>query len=135
MNFANLQQKTTQIKCALHETTLICTDLKHVWRVGLHSQSNSLALTHAVFEEPEDPFHRNFFSEIISSISGIKFSNSGRYLISRDFVSVKVWDINMNSRPVECYNVHEFLRSKLCSLYENEYIFDKFECCFDGSDR
>lgn len=21
------------------------------------------------------------------------------------------------------------------SLYENEYIFDKFECCFDGTDR
>ena len=88
-----------------------------------------------IFEEPEDPFIRSFFSEIISSISGIRFSNNGRYLISRDFVSVKVWDINMNSRPVECYHVHEFLRSKLCSLYENEYIFDKFECCFDGSDR
>jgi len=91
--------------------------------------------TKTVFEEPEDPFIRSFFSEIISSISGIKFSNNGRYLISRDFVSVKVWDINMNSRPVECYHVHEFLRSKLCSLYESEYIFDKFECCFDGSDR
>lgn len=88
-----------------------------------------------IFEEPEDPFIRSFFSEIISSISGIRFSNNGRYLISRDFVSVKVWDINMNSRPVECYHVHEFLRSKLCSLYENENIFDKFECCFDGSDR
>lgn len=95
----------------------------------------SKIVKHAVFEEPEDPFIRNFFSEIITSISGIKFSNSGRYVISRDFVSVKVWDINMNSRPVECYYVHEYLRSKLCGLYENEYIFDKFECCFDGTDR
>lgn len=99
-------------------------------------RASALCDQHAkIFEEPEDPFIRSFFSEIISSISGIKFSNNGRYLISRDFVSVKVWDINMNSRPVECYHVHEFLRSKLCSLYENEYIFDKFECCFDGSDR
>lgn len=99
-------------------------------------RASALCDQHAkIFEEPEDPFIRSFFSEIISSISGIRFSNNGRYLISRDFVSVKVWDINMNSRPVECYHVHEFLRSKLCSLYENEYIFDKFECCFDGSDR
>lgn len=99
-------------------------------------RASALCDQHAkIFEEPEDPFIRSFFSEIISSISGIKFSNNGRYLISRDFVSVKVWDINMNSRPVECYHVHEFLRSKLCSLYESEYIFDKFECCFDGTDR
>lgn len=88
-----------------------------------------------MFEEPEDPTSRSFFSEIISSISGIKFSNSGRHLITRDYLSVKVWDLNMNSKPVETYQVHEYLRSKLCSLYENDYIFDKFECCFSGDDR
>ena len=36
-----------------------------------------------MFEEPEDPTNRSFFSEIISSISDVKFSNSGRYMISR----------------------------------------------------
>lgn len=30
--------------------------------------------------------------------------------------------------------VHEYLRSKLCSLYENDCIFDKFECCWSGND-
>jgi serine/threonine-protein phosphatase 2A regulatory subunit B len=87
-----------------------------------------------IFEEPEDPTNRSFFSEIISSISGIKFSNNGRYMISRDYLSVKVWDLNMDSRPIESYLVHEYLRSKLCSLYENDYIFDKFECSFNGTD-
>uniref|UniRef100_A0A8B9K5I1 Uncharacterized protein n=1 Tax=Astyanax mexicanus TaxID=7994 RepID=A0A8B9K5I1_ASTMX len=29
------------------------------------------------FEEPEDPSSRSFFSEIISSISDVKFSHSG----------------------------------------------------------
>ena len=38
-----------------------------------------------MFEEPEDPTNRSFFSEIISSISDVKFSNSGRYMISRYF--------------------------------------------------
>lgn len=88
-----------------------------------------------MFEEPEDPNSRSFFSEIISSISGIRFSNNGRYLISRDYLTVKVWDLNMESRPVETYHVHEYLRSKLCSLYENDFIFDKFECCFNGNDQ
>ena len=82
-----------------------------------------------MFEEPEDPTNRSFFSEIISSISDVKFSNSGRYMISRDYLSVKVWDLHMETKPIETYTVHEYLRSKLCSLYENDCIFDKFECC------
>lgn len=87
-----------------------------------------------LYEEPEDPINRSFFSEIISSISDVKFSNNGRYMISRDYLSVKVWDLHMDTKPVECYHVHEYLRSKLCSLYENDCIFDKFECCWNGVD-
>lgn len=49
-------------------------------------------------------------------------------------MSIKVWDINMESKPVETYQVHEYLRSKLCSLFESDYIFDKFECSINGSD-
>jgi len=29
-------------------------------------------------------------------------------------------------------DVHEQLRSKLCDLYENDAIFDKFQCSFSG---
>lgn len=56
-------------------------------------------------------------------------------MISRDYLSVKVWDIKMDSTPVETFPVHEYLRSKLCSLYENDCIFDKFECVWNGTDR
>uniref|UniRef100_A0A8C0PJ70 Serine/threonine-protein phosphatase 2A 55 kDa regulatory subunit B n=1 Tax=Canis lupus familiaris TaxID=9615 RepID=A0A8C0PJ70_CANLF len=99
-------------------------------------RSSALCDRHAkFFEEPEDPSSRSFFSEIISSISDVKFSHSGRYMMTRDYLSVKVWDLNMESRPVETHQVHEYLRSKLCSLYENDCIFDKFECCWSGSDR
>ena len=60
----------------------------------------------SVFEEPEDPTNRSFFSEIISSISDVKFSNSGRYMISRDYLSVKVWDLHMETKPIETYTVN-----------------------------
>lgn len=62
----------------------------------------------AVFEEPEDPTNRSFFSEIISSISDVKLSNSGRYMISRDYLSVKVWDLHMETKPIESYPVCNF---------------------------
>jgi len=99
-------------------------------------RQNALCDNHAkMFEEPEDPTNRSFFSEIISSISDVKFSHNGRYLLTRDYLSVKVWDLHMDTRPIETYQVHEYLRSKLCSLYENDCIFDKFECAWSGDDR
>ncbi|KAL3639745.1 Serine/threonine protein phosphatase 2A 55 kDa regulatory subunit B beta isoform [Castilleja foliolosa] len=85
-----------------------------------------------LFEEQEAPGSRSFFTEIIASISDIKFARDGRYLLSRDYMTLKLWDINMDSGPVSTFQVHEYLRPKLCDLYENDSIFDKFECCLSG---
>jgi WD40 repeat protein len=85
-----------------------------------------------VFEEEEDPSNKSFFSEIIASISDVKFSPDGRYILARDYLTMKVWDVNMESRPVKVINIHDHLRSKLCDLYENDCIFDKFETAWSG---
>jgi hypothetical protein len=42
------------------------------------------------FEEHEAPGARSFFTEIIASISDVKFSRDGRYLLSRDYMTLKV---------------------------------------------
>jgi len=83
-----------------------------------------------VFEAEEDPGSKSFFSEIISSVSDIKFSRDGRFILSRDYLTLKLWDLNMESRPIKTIRIHDYLRSKLCDLYENDCIFDKFECNF-----
>ena len=88
-----------------------------------------------VFEEEEDPGSKSFFSEIISSISDVKFSQDGRYIISRDYLTLKIWDLAMENKPVKTINIHDHLRQKLCDLYENDCIFDKFECTFSGDGR
>ena len=88
-----------------------------------------------VFEEEEDPSTRSFFSEIISSISDVKFSHDGRYILSRDYLSLKIWDVNMESKPLKVIPIHDHLRGKLCDLYENDCIFDKFECMFSGDGK
>lgn len=96
-------------------------------------RASALCDQHAkVFEEEEDPANKSFFSEIISSISDIKFSRDGRYILSRDYLTLKLWDINMDSKPVKSIPIHDYLRSKLCDLYENDCIFDKFECTLSG---
>ena len=91
-------------------------------------RESALCDRHAkLFEEEEDQANRSFFSEIISSISDVRFSHDGRYMLSRDYLSLKVWDVNMESRPLATIPIHDYLRPKLCDLYENDCIFDKFE--------
>jgi serine/threonine-protein phosphatase 2A regulatory subunit B len=45
-------------------------------------------------------------------------------------MTLKIWDIRKENEPLKIHYVHENLRSKLCDLYENDCIFDKFECSF-----
>ncbi|KAA8499141.1 Serine/threonine protein phosphatase 2A 55 kDa regulatory subunit B beta isoform [Porphyridium purpureum] len=83
------------------------------------------------FEEPEDPgANQSFFSEIIASISDIKFSPDGRYILTRDYMTLRLWDVNMERQPVLVIPVHEHLRARLSDLYENDCIFDKFQSDF-----
>lgn len=88
-------------------------------------RSSALCDRHAKqFEEPEDPTNRSFFSEIISSISDVKLSNSGRYMISRDYLSIKVWDLQMDSTPIETYPVSVFYTK---SIFERKNIYFNFD--------
>uniref|UniRef100_A0A9J7XG38 Serine/threonine-protein phosphatase 2A 55 kDa regulatory subunit B n=1 Tax=Cyprinus carpio carpio TaxID=630221 RepID=A0A9J7XG38_CYPCA len=73
-------------------------------------RARALCDQHAkLFEEAVDPSRRSFFSEIVSSVSDVKFSHSGRYLLTRDYLTVKVWDLNMENKPVETYQVSHLL--------------------------
>ncbi len=56
-------------------------------------------LLFAEFEEEEDPANKSFFSEIIASISDIKFSKDGRFILSRDYLTLKLWDLRVENRP------------------------------------
>ncbi|CEP60535.1 protein phosphatase 2A regulatory subunit CDC55 LALA0_S01e13124g [Lachancea lanzarotensis] len=85
------------------------------------------------FEEYLDPINHNFFTEITSSISDVKFSPDGRYIASRDYLTVKIWDVNMDSKPVKTINIQDQLKDRLSDTYENDAIFDKFEVNFSGN--
>eukprot|EP00475_Leptophrys_vorax_P013058 TRINITY_DN19444_c1_g1_i1.p1 TRINITY_DN19444_c1_g1~~TRINITY_DN19444_c1_g1_i1.p1 ORF type:complete len:537 (+),score=27.57 TRINITY_DN19444_c1_g1_i1:289-1899(+) len=133
---ANMEDLTEVITCAdFHPTH--CHMLAYSSSKGsirlLDMRQSALCDHHSkLFEEQEPPGNRSFFSEIIASISDIKFARGGRYILSRDYMTMKLWDINMEAQPVASFKVHEFLRPKLCDVYENDCIFDKFECTVSG---
>lgn len=58
-----------------------------------------------------------------------RYSKDGRYLISRDYLTVKMWDINMENKPVKTISLHDYLRPMLYDLFTSDIIFDKFEVC------
>lgn len=77
-----------------------------------------------------------FFDEIISSVTDVKFSPSDpNRFISRDYLNTHLWDMRMDSGPLLSLPIHDHIRPRLCDLYENDSVFDKFECAFnhDGS--
>ncbi|ONK79101.1 uncharacterized protein A4U43_C01F2950 [Asparagus officinalis] len=136
---ANMEDLTEVITSAefhpTHCNTLAYSSSKGSIRL-IDLRQSALCDNHSkLFEEQEAPGSRSFFTEIIASISDIKFGKDGRHILSRDYMTLKLWDINMDSGPVATFQVHEYLRPKLCDLYENDSIFDKFECCLSGDGR
>ncbi|XP_019196878.1 PREDICTED: serine/threonine protein phosphatase 2A 55 kDa regulatory subunit B beta isoform-like [Ipomoea nil] len=133
---ANMEELTEVITSAefhpIHCNMLAYSSSKGSIRL-IDLRQSALCDSHSkLFEEHEAPGSRSFFTEIIASLSDIKFAKDGRYILSRDYMTLKLWDINMDSGPVSTFQVHEYLRPKLCDLYENDSIFDKFECCLSG---
>ncbi|CAE7394796.1 unnamed protein product [Symbiodinium sp. KB8] len=85
-------------------------------------------------DETEDASNKSYFSEITASVSGVAFL-PGERMATRDYLSVKVWDLRTERRPLLVVPVHEHLRPRLCDLYENDSIFDKFEIAVSADGR
>eukprot|EP01126_Amoeba_proteus_P028789 TRINITY_DN2836_c0_g1_i7.p1 TRINITY_DN2836_c0_g1~~TRINITY_DN2836_c0_g1_i7.p1 ORF type:complete len:658 (-),score=120.10 TRINITY_DN2836_c0_g1_i7:221-1966(-) len=73
-----------------------------------------------------------FFQELVTTISNCKFSPNGYFIASRDYLSMKIWDVRKEKGPLRTIKFHDHLIPKLCDLYESESIFDKFQCAWSG---
>ncbi|VDM34806.1 unnamed protein product [Hydatigera taeniaeformis] len=79
---------------------------------------------------------QNVIVILLSSIADLKFlNNSDRFIVSRDFMSVKVWDLANTTAPAEVYPVQSHLRPYLSSIYETELLFDDFKLSLSSDDR
>lgn len=83
------------------------------------------------FEDTESDIG-GFFQELVTTISDVAFSPDGRFMCSRDYLTMKLWDLRVEKRPFKTIKFHDHLVSKLCDLYENDSIFDKFECSWSN---
>jgi serine/threonine-protein phosphatase 2A regulatory subunit B len=102
---------------------------KGIIKIGDLRKSALCEKTAMSLEVKENPASKNFFTDIIVSICDATFSKNGKYVFSRDFCTVKVWDLANTSKPLQTISIYDPIKTKLCELYENECIFDKFSIC------
>lgn len=71
---------------------------------------------------------KNAFSELINSLSFGKFLRAyPHHIVTRDYLSVKLWDVRSTSKaPVSQIAVCDYIEKNLLSLYEEDFIYDKF---------
>lgn len=51
---------------------------------------------------------------MISSYSSLDFLSNNKYIVCRDFLTVKIWDICKTNKPIACVTVQDSLKTKLC---------------------
>eukprot|EP00906_Rhabdomonas_costata_P001561 RCo002574 len=136
---ANMEDLTEVITSASfhpqHCAQFLFSTSKGTMKLGDLREGSTVQAYCRAFELEEEPSNKTFFSEIISSISDCRFCADSRYILSRDYLTLKIWDLNMERRPLKVLNMHEALRARLCDVYENDCIFDKFECRWSGDSR
>ncbi|KAG5452422.1 Serine/threonine-protein phosphatase 2A 55 kDa regulatory subunit B delta isoform [Clonorchis sinensis] len=82
---------------------------------------------------PDEP---NILTLFVNAMSDIKMSKtSDRYIFTRDYLTVKVWDMNMPTAPVEVHPVQVKLQNQLSILYESELLCDDFKLSISSDDR
>jgi serine/threonine-protein phosphatase 2A regulatory subunit B len=82
------------------------------------------------FKAEDDPVNKSFFSEILGCVSSARFSPDGRYVVSRDYLNMRVWDTKMERHPLAVVPVHDHMRNYHAEIYENDCMFDRFHCDF-----
>ena len=53
--------------------------------------------------------------------------NGSREIVTRDLLSVKVWDVAMAKEPVYIVPVDPLLPDNLCELFEADQLTDQFK--------
>lgn len=70
---------------------------------------------------------KNFFTDMVSSVGSTEFAQNGKYIISREYLNVKIWDISQTRKPLLNICTQDSLKSKLVELFEKHHIYDKFQ--------
>lgn len=76
-----------------------------------------------------------FFNDILQSISSCEFTGDGDFIVAREYLNLKIWDIKNTKEPIKIIPIFNQVKQYLCKLYENEGIFDRFKVSISKKGR
>eukprot|EP01006_Ploeotia_vitrea_P030418 TRINITY_DN62852_c0_g1_i1.p1 TRINITY_DN62852_c0_g1~~TRINITY_DN62852_c0_g1_i1.p1 ORF type:complete len:598 (+),score=66.44 TRINITY_DN62852_c0_g1_i1:343-2136(+) len=83
---------------------------------------------------PDNPTNQNL-NHFLASVTDMSFHPNGRTLCTRDYLTLKIWDLANTSQPVKTIPVQSGLTPHLMDLYDNDCIFDRFEANYMADGR
>lgn len=66
-------------------------------------------------------------SDIAAAISGLHITQDGNNIVARDFLTVKIWDIRSEGRPMITIPIHPFVKDYAQRLLETDALFDRYD--------
>jgi hypothetical protein len=78
--------------------------------------------THNVVQHSHD--------DILCSVADASFLQSS-YVVTRDYLSIKIWDVRKPTEPTSRLPVHECLAGHVDELYDSDSVFDRFGLAVD----
>lgn len=65
----------------------------------------------------------------------MQLSKSTNLLAARDFLSVRIWDVRMEQRPLQVIPLHPQTKDFAGRFLESESIYDRFELSFSNDGK
>lgn len=117
---------TSAVFNQVHESLFAVGTSKGILKLFDTRESAKFSTNGIFFVDENLKKNKNLFTDIVSSIADLKFSADGSQIITRDYLTTKVWDQRKTKEPIKTIKLFEPFNSKLYDVYEQDIIFDKF---------
>lgn len=117
------------ISCGMSSGEVRISDLRETLRCSTEPS--------ILFRAANDPLRAfdwiRYFDGAATRSGSVQWSNDGKYLASREYLQVKVWDIRKAVMPVHIWDVGSQLYNKLPDLIDDDLVLDRFSCSWSKS--
>jgi len=83
----------------------------------------------------KEEYSNELRAEALPSIASVKITNDGNYVITRDYLTIRIFDMRKPNIPINIIPVHPYLSQRMHELEANEAIYDRFEMSLSGDSK
>eukprot|EP00656_Telonema_subtile_P054859 TRINITY_DN8295_c0_g1_i1.p1 TRINITY_DN8295_c0_g1~~TRINITY_DN8295_c0_g1_i1.p1 ORF type:complete len:229 (-),score=12.81 TRINITY_DN8295_c0_g1_i1:14-700(-) len=121
-----------------HSSLFLCAQSDGVCNVGdlrdppCRGKSRKYPVSFKINPELHNAVNHPYHDDILSAISAASFLGHN-YVVTRDYMTLKLWDLRNSACPAATCPVMGYLGSTIDFLYDSDYIFDRFPLAVDNA--